>query len=77
MASHIPGAEFLERRLARATTVPRAERNPEVAAFVEAMQLLREARELLPLNADGSPALPNTPATRRKVGGQQVGPVAG
>jgi hypothetical protein len=75
MASQAPGAEFLERRLARATAVPPAARSPEVAAFVEAMQLLREACELLPLNADGSPALPNTPANQRKVGGRLVGPV--
>ena len=69
MASQAPGAEFLERRLARATAVPPAERSPDVAAFVESAQLLREARELLPLNADGEAALPDTPETRRKVGG--------
>ena len=41
MASQPPGAEFLERRLARATAVPPTERSPEVAAFVESVQLLR------------------------------------
>jgi hypothetical protein len=66
MASQAAGAEFLERRLARATAVPPAERRPEVAAFVEWMQ----ARELLPLTAAGTPALPMTPATQRQVGGQ-------
>ena len=68
MASQAAGAEFLERRLARATAVPPAERSPEVAAFVELMQLLREVAQLLPLTPDGCPALPDTPATRRKVG---------
>jgi hypothetical protein len=67
MASQAPGAEFLERRLARATAVPPAERSPEVAAFVESVQLLREARELLPLTNAGKPALPVTPAMWHKV----------
>jgi hypothetical protein len=67
MASQAPGAQFLERRLARATAVPPAERSPEVAAFVEAMQLLRKARELLPLTANGKAALPDTMETRLKV----------
>lgn len=70
MASHEPGAEFLETRLARAAAVPPEERTLNAAAFVESQQLLREARELLPLTAGGNAALPNTPATRRKVGGQ-------
>ena len=45
MASQAPGAEFLERRLARATAVPPAERSPQVPAFVEAnlLQALKEA----------------------------------
>jgi hypothetical protein len=68
MASQAAGAEFLERRLARATAVPPTERSPEVAAFVEAMQLLRDARELLPLTSDGEAALPSGPATLRQVG---------
>jgi hypothetical protein len=68
MASQERGAEFLERRLARATAVPPAERSPDVAAFVESVQLLREACELLPLTPEGRPALPNTPAMRRQVG---------
>ena len=70
MASQEPGAEFLETRLGRATAVPPGERSPDVRAFVESMQLLREARELLPLTADGNAALPNTPETHRRVGGQ-------
>ena len=68
MASLPPGVEYLERRLARATAVPPAERSPEVAAFVESVQLMREACKLLPLTADGDAALPDTPATRRQVG---------
>ena len=60
MASQAPGAEFLERRLARATAVPPAERSPEVAAFVESVQLL-------PLTNAGKPALPVTPAMWHKV----------
>ena len=67
MTFPVPGAEFLERRLARATAVPPAERTPEVAAFVEAMRLLREARDLLPLTDGGEAALPDTLETRRKV----------
>ena len=67
MAGPEPGAEFLQRRLARATAVPPAERSPQVAAFVESMQLLREARELLPLMPAGTPALPDSRATRHKV----------
>jgi hypothetical protein len=66
MAPQPPGSEFLERRLARATAVPPAERSPEVGAFVEAMQLLLEARELLPVPKDQE-APPNTPKTRRQV----------
>jgi hypothetical protein len=68
MAFQPPGAEFLKRRLARATAVPPAERSPEVAAFVESVQLLREACKLLPLTPHGDAALPDAPATRRQVG---------
>jgi hypothetical protein len=67
MASRAPGAEFLDVRLARAAAVPPAERSHEVAAFVESMQLLREARELLPLTPGRQPVLPDTAATRRQV----------
>ena len=65
--SQAPGAEFLERRLARAAAVPPADRSPEVAAFVESVQLVREVCELLPLTDAGEPALPDAPATWRKV----------
>ena len=68
MAAPVPGTEFLERRLARATAVPPAERSPDVAAFVQSVQLIREIAQLLPLTPDGSAALPDTPATRRMVG---------
>ena len=67
MGTEAPGAEFLQRRLARAAAVPPAERSPEVAAFLESVQLLREARELLPLTSAGRPALPDSRATRSKV----------
>ena len=66
--SKLPGAEFLGRRLARAAAVPPAERSCYAAAFMEAMQLTNEIVRLLPLAHDGRPALPDTPATRRKVG---------
>ena len=67
MASQVPGAEFLERRLARARAVPPAERSPEVAGFVETVELLLEARELLPLTSGGKAALPFSPAMQQKV----------
>ena len=67
MAAPPPGADFLELRLARATAVPHGERSPDVAAFVESMQLTHEAVQLLPLTPEGRPALPAMPATRRKV----------
>ena len=62
-----PGLPFLRRRLERATAVPPAERSPEVAAFVESAQLLREACELLPLRANGRPALSAGEATQCRV----------
>jgi hypothetical protein len=68
MAARAPGSEFLERRLARAAAVPPEQRSPEVAAFVESVQLIREACDLLPLAAARTPELPDTPETRRKVG---------
>jgi hypothetical protein len=46
--------------------VPPAERGPEVAAFVESVQLMREACELLPLAANGRPALPAGAAFQRQ-----------
>ena len=68
MAFQPPGAEFLKRRLARATAVPPAERSANVAAFVESMQLMLDNPELLPLNSEGTAALPDTPDRRSKVG---------
>ena len=68
MAFQPPGAEFLKRRLARATAVPPAERSANVAAFVESMQLMLDNPELLPLNSEGTAALPDTADRRSKVG---------
>jgi hypothetical protein len=48
--------------------VPPAERSPEVAAFVESVQLMLDIAELLPLMPDGNPVLPDTPATRQQAG---------
>ena len=69
-----PGEEFLLARLQRAQAMPPAQRSPEVAAFVEAMQLNEEACALLPLErAPGTdelrlrPALPATEATTHRV----------
>ena len=58
-----PGAAYLRRRLERATAVPPEQRSPEVAAFVESAQLLREALDLLPLTASGQPSLPTGPTS--------------
>lgn len=54
------GAELFEERLRRCTAIPPDQRSPDVAAFVEGQQLLAEARALLPLTADGQPALAPT-----------------
>ena len=67
-----PGEEFLQIRLQRAQAVPPAQRTPEVAAFVEAMQLDEEACTLLPLvmvpgATTASPVLPATEATAQRV----------
>ncbi|KAL4451946.1 hypothetical protein ABPG75_007608 [Micractinium tetrahymenae] len=63
------GAAIFEGRLQRALAIPPAERPPDVAAFVESAQLLREAAAALPLAADGrTPALqPDSPASQRQV----------
>jgi len=52
------GAEFFRRRLQRAAAIPPEQRDPAVHAFVTSVQLMRAADELLPLTADGQPALP-------------------
>ena len=72
-----PGEEFLLARLRRAQAIPAAQRTPEVAAFVEVMQLDEEACALLPLvQAPGAddggaappqPALPASEATAQRV----------
>ena len=74
MAPPQPGHEFLLVRLQRAQAVPPAQRTPEVAAFIEAMQLDEEACALLPLvRAPGAtdvplqPALPADEATAQRV----------
>ncbi len=61
------GAEFFRRRLQRATAIPPEQRDPAVHAFATSVQLMEAADELLPLTADGQPALP--PHTRA---GQQA-----
>jgi len=57
MAAELPGAAFLQRRLARAQAVPAAERSPEVQAFITSVQLGQHVCELLPLRR-GGPAAP-------------------
>ncbi|PRW56448.1 zinc finger (MYND)-8 [Chlorella sorokiniana] len=52
-----PGAEFFRRRLQRAMAIPPEQRDPAVHAFVTTVQLMRAADELLPLTANGQPAL--------------------
>ena len=67
----IPGEEFLRVRLQRALAVPPDQRTPEVAAFVEVMQLEEQVCELLPLVKRGSrepqPALPECEETAERV----------
>ena len=43
----------MERRLGRAAAVPAAKRSAEAAAFVEGAALLRQVRQLLPLEPAG------------------------
>jgi hypothetical protein len=62
-----PGAEFLERRWRRAAQVPASERSPDVAAFVEAYQLLQEAHAMLPIDRNERATLPETPAAQQQV----------
>ncbi|PRW56672.1 SET and MYND domain-containing protein [Chlorella sorokiniana] len=52
------GAEFFRRRLQRAMAIPPEQRDPAVHAFVTSVQLMSAADALLPLTADGQPALP-------------------
>jgi hypothetical protein len=61
------GAEFLERRWRRTSRVPASERSPDVAAFVEAYQLMQQAYAMLPIDQDGQPALPDTPAAQQQM----------
>jgi len=61
------GAEFFRRRLQRAAAIPPEQRDPAVHAFVTSVQLMRAADALLPLTADGQPALPAD-----KLAGQQA-----
>ena len=69
MAAKLPGAAFLQRRLARAQAVPPAERLPDVQAFITCVQLGEEACQLLPLTRGGQEALPlRNPATVRRQG---------
>ncbi len=67
MAAELPGAAFLQRRLARAQAVPPAERSPEVQAFITSVELGQHVCELLPLRRGGAAALPlRDPATARR-----------
>lgn len=61
-----PGSEFLQRRLQKALAVPQAQRSPDVAAFIESSQLLREVQELLPASL-GEALLPRTAENERRV----------
>ena len=80
MAAELPGAAFLQRRLARAQAVPPAQRSPEVQAFIASVELGRQACELLPLRQGGAgggsapqPALQlGDPATARMCGGRST-----
>ena len=66
----MPGAAYLQRRLARAQAVPPAERSPDVQAFITSVQLGEEACQLLPLTRGGQAALPlRNPATARRQAG--------
>ena len=47
------GAEFLEERLKEAQAVPAAERDADVAAFIEGVQLEKGACRMLPLPGPG------------------------
>jgi hypothetical protein len=62
-----PGVAFLRRRIERAAAVPPQERNPEVAAFVESAQLVREVCQLLPLTRTGRPALQSGKVLQRQL----------
>ena len=63
-----PGAQFLQLRLRRASAVPVAKRSTEVSSFLEAVQLLRDVCEQLPLTAGGDAALPLSDlATHRRL----------
>ncbi|KAL4438731.1 hypothetical protein ABPG77_006335 [Micractinium sp. CCAP 211/92] len=60
--------EFLHHRVVRATALPPVQRSPEVAAFLAAVQLPEQVASLLPLQPDGTPALPlHSIDTRQRV----------
>ncbi|KAL4449507.1 hypothetical protein ABPG77_007151 [Micractinium sp. CCAP 211/92] len=50
------GLEHLERKLRRCEALPLEERSPEASAFLQAVQLLQQIPDLLPLDAEGRPA---------------------
>ena len=58
MATEMPGAAYLQRRLARAQAVPPAERSPDVQAFITSVELGERICELLPLTRGGQAVLP-------------------
>ncbi|KAL4438730.1 hypothetical protein ABPG77_006334 [Micractinium sp. CCAP 211/92] len=60
--------EFLRRRLERAAALPPEQRSAEVTAFLDAAQLPEQVASLLPLQPDGTPALPlHSTDTRQRV----------
>ena len=70
MAAELPGAAFLQRRLARVQTVSPSERSPDVQAFITSVELGELICELLPLTRGGQAALPlRNPATARRQAG--------
>ena len=70
MTTELPGAAYLQRRLARAQAVPPAERSPDVQAFITSVELGERICELQPLTRGGPAALPlRNPATARKQAG--------
>jgi hypothetical protein len=58
-----PGATVLEQRY---QPVSASERSADVTAFVEAYQPMQQAQVLLPIDPNGEPTLPDTPASGGK-----------
>lgn len=56
-SSEPAGLEHLERRLHRCEALPAEQRSPEASAFLQAVQLLQQVPDLLPLDPQGQPVL--------------------